>query len=213
MRWWVSLIAFAAFAHEWQDITPKPDLGGWSRGVLTPSANQPWTNLVEPSPWSVEGGVLQARGSKAGHEWLRYDRELGDFELSVEWRLAKLEGEPRYNSGVFVRNSRYADIWHQVQVGGPDSAGFLFQVSLQDGVFTRTSFKEQQKPVTVHPAGEWNRYDIRVAGCKYNIRVNGELSQEVEDCALKRGFIGLEAEGFDIEFRNIRLRELPTPGR
>lgn len=211
MRWALSLLAVAACAQDWLDITPKPGLAGWSRGVLTPSANQPWTNLVEPSPWSVEEGVLNARGSKAGHEWLRYDRELGDFELTVEWRLAKLDGAPRYNSGVFVRNSRYADIWHQVQIGPPDNAGYLFQVSLQDGVFVRTVFKDKQQPVKVNPPGEWNRYDIRVEGCRYTIRVNGQLSQQVEDCALKRGYLGLEAEGFDIEFRNIRLRELAPP--
>lgn len=208
MLWALSLLSAAVLAQDWQDITPRPGLAGWSRGVLTPSVNQPWTNLVEPSPWSAEQGVLRVRGSKAGHEWLRYDRELGDFELSLEWRFVQLDGAPRYNSGVFVRNSRSADIWHQVQIGPPDNAGYLFQVSLQDGVFVRTTFKDQQKPVTVHPAGEWNRYDVRVEGCRYTVRVNGELSQEVEDCALRRGYIGLEAEGFDIEFRNIRLREL-----
>ncbi len=210
MRWLVSLLPLAAAAQTSppaKEITPKPGLEGWSRGVLSPSANQPWTNLVEPSPWSVEGGVLHARGSKAGHEWLRYDRELGDFTLSVEWRLTKVDGAPRYNSGVFVRNSRYGDIWHQAQIGVPDNAGYFFQVTLEEGVPKRTTYKDKQTPVTVNPPGEWNRYDIQVKGCHFAVTVNAKPSSEVDDCTLRRGYIGLEAEGFDIEFRNIRLQE------
>lgn len=189
------------------DITPKAGFGGWVRGVLTPSTAQPQTELTQPSPWTVESGVLRGAGDKAGHEWLRYDREIGDFSLSIEWRLAKLDGTPRYNSGVFVRNSRFGDIWHQVQIGPPDNAGYFFQTTPVDGLMKRVTYKDSQKSVKVNPPGEWNRYEIEATGCRMSVKVNGQPSSEIEDCILKRGYLGVEAEGYAIEFRNIRLSD------
>ncbi len=184
------------------NLLPPPDLAGWTRIGIPASLP-----LQQPSPWSVRGEILHCQGDRAGHEMLRYDRELGDFELSLEWRLAKREGTPRYNSGVLVRNTKEGDLWHQAQIGAPDNAGFFFFVTLIDGAPKRITLKDQRRPVTVQPPGEWNRYEIRAQGCRLSLTVNGEPASELEDCALRRGWLGLEAEGYEIEFRRLRLTE------
>lgn len=197
------------WAGDWKDITPKPGFAGWSRGTLTPSKMLPATTLTEASSWSVQNGIVRCDGDKGQHEWLRYDQELGDFEMEVEWRFVKRDGSPRYNSGIFVRNTLHADLWHQVAVGNPDNAGFFFAVTPFDGVVQRITRKPEMKPVDVKPAGEWNRYRIRAEGRKLSAEVNGEPASELNDCFVPKGYVGLEAEGYAIEFRSIRVRELP----
>jgi len=36
--------------------------------------------------------------------------------------------------------------------------------------------------------------------------VNGEVVNELPECGLRRGYVGLEAEGYEITFRNLRLQ-------
>jgi len=44
---------------------------------------------------------------RRGHEWLRYDKELGDFVFEVDWRFTpRGEGETRYNSVLGARLSQ-----------------------------------------------------------------------------------------------------------
>jgi hypothetical protein len=36
--------------------------------------------------------------------------------------------------------------------------------------------------------------------------VNGALTNEWHDCAVAKGHVGLEAEGWKIEFRNVKVK-------
>ncbi len=44
------------------------------------------------------------------------------------------------------------------------------------------------------------------------LSVNGKEVSGGEDCVWRKGYIGLESEGSPTEFRNIRLKELPSTG-
>ena len=59
------------------------------------------------------------------------------------------------------------------------------------------------------PVGEWNTYEIRAAGKHITLWVNGGVTNEFTECETPRGYFGVEAEGFAIEFRNIQLKPLP----
>ncbi len=194
----------------------QADPGGWTDLLADTSLNQ-WTRLPIPpteplaqtSPWKPgDAGTLVCEGDRAGHEWLRFDREFGDFVLHVEWRFTKVAGEPRYNSGVFIRTGADAAIWHQAQTGNA-SAGFLFGDTLVNGVKQRINLRDQMKEQRVRPAGEWNIYEIRAAGKRITLWVNGAVTSELADCEISRGYIGLEAEGYRIEFLNVKIKELP----
>jgi len=77
-----------------------------------------------------DGGVA-VRGDKVGHEWLRYTTEFADAVFHVEFRFTKLDGEPAYNAGVFIRSSADGAIWHQAQA--TPAGGFLFGSTLVNG--------------------------------------------------------------------------------
>jgi hypothetical protein len=190
----------------WVNLLPDKDLKGWTRLNLAPS-----TQLAEATPWQIDSnsGILICNGDKSGHEMLRYDRELANFIVHVEWSFTKLDTEnPRYNSGFYVRNNADATLWHQAQIGAA-SGGFLFGNTLVNGEKQRVNLRDQIKENRVGPAGEWNTFEIRAEGKKISLWVNGAVTTVFDACELPRGYLGFEAEGFKISFRNIKLKELP----
>lgn len=58
-------------------------------------------------------------------------------------------------------------------------------------------------------AGEWNHYYVRAVNGELRLWVNGEEVNGGRDCQPASGFLALEAEGAKVEYRNLRLRELP----
>jgi 3-keto-disaccharide hydrolase len=189
----------------WTDLLADRSLKGWTR-LPVPAT----VKLVETSPWVFDSaaGTLVCNGDKSGHEWLRFDREAANFIFHVEWRFTKLDGEPRYNSGLYIRNDSDGTIWHQAQIGS-SSGGYLFGNSPANGTPQRFNLREQMKDQRVRPAGEWNSCEIRAEGKRLTLWVNGAVTSEFTTCEVPQGFIGLEAEGYRIEFRNLKLKELP----
>ncbi len=59
------------------------------------------------------------------------------------------------------------------------------------------------------PAGQWNHYYIRAINGEVRLWVNGEEVNGGTRCSPAQGYLALEAEGALVEFRNLRLRELP----
>jgi hypothetical protein len=182
----------------WTSVQPGGDLAGWTRG--------PWpaTAPLGPQQWSVDPatGTLVCDG-KGGHEWLRYDREMGDAAFHVEWRFTPVEGAEKYNSGVFARTALDLSVWHQAQVGL--KGGFLFGSTPIDGVLKRVT--QEPAALRVVPAGEWNTYEVVARGRTLSLWVNGAVTSEIA-VGVPRGFFGLEAEGWRIEFRNLKVKPL-----
>ncbi|MDP2996933.1 MAG: DUF1080 domain-containing protein [Bryobacterales bacterium] len=187
----------------WTDILPEASLKGWSRAAIPPT-----DPLRDYAGWKVDKAsrTILCEGDKLAHEWLRWDKELADFIFHAEWRFRKLEGEPRYNSGVFVRTSKDAVIWHQGQTGA--GGGYLFGNTLVAGEAKRINLREQMKENRVKPIGEWNTYEIRCQGRTIALWVNGAVVNEFAECDVAKGYIGLEAENFPIEFRNLKVKVL-----
>ncbi len=188
----------------WINIMPDSSFDHWTRIAIPP--NRP---LAKYSQWSVDAAnhtVICA--GNGGHEWLRYGREMGNFLFHVEWRLVKQEGAKNYNSGVFVRNNQNGMIWYQAQVGSA-SGGYWFGYD-NPAVKKPISFNLRSQMTTnpVKPAGQWNTFDIRCQGPKLILRVNGVKTSEFDDCKNLKGYLGLEAEGSRIEFRQMRIKVL-----
>ncbi|MGQ9919118.1 MAG: 3-keto-disaccharide hydrolase [Bryobacteraceae bacterium] len=201
------LVAVGGAGADWIDLTPPDtplgkEIPGWTRIPIPP------VGPVNSTPqWKVDAAAktILCTG-QGGHEWLRYDREFGDFVLQVEWRFTPKPGETKYNSGIGVRLSRYGELWTQAQTGL--AGGYLFGVTLSNGEMTRVNLREQMKENRVKPAGEWNLYEIRAEGDTVMLSVNGAVVSTWTGVALRKGYIGLEAEGFEIAFRNLRVRPL-----
>ena len=191
-------------ASGWIDILPDESFRGWTRVAIPP--DKP---LNPASQWKLDKAhrTIICEGDR-GHEWLRYNRELGDLILHVEWRFTKREGLHGYNSGVFVRNSADGRVWLQAQVGAGND-GYLFGQTLLDGKLTEMKFSPKPKLNRIKPPGEWNTYEVRCQGTRVTLSVNGGVSSEFDVPEVPKGYLGLEAEGFRIEFRDLRIKLLP----
>jgi hypothetical protein len=189
----------------WTDMLAGagPGLSGWTRGPIPPDGK-----LSGVSQWSLDPrtGVLVCAGD-GGHDWLRWDKELADCVFHVEWRFIPVADGKRYNSGVFARNSADGKIWHQAQTGDA-SGGFLFGNTLVGGVEKRVNLSKELKDKRVKPAGEWNTYEITCKGKDMTLWVNGAVTSEWHDLEVPKGYVGLEAEGWRIEFRNVKVKPL-----
>jgi hypothetical protein len=193
--------AFETNSKGWKNLMPKPDLKGWQRGAIPPTAP-----LAAENQWKVEKKVLVCAGDK-GHEWLFTEQEYSDFVLHVEWRYTKIDGSPRYNSGIFVRSPADYSEWFQVQIGSA-SGGYIFGVGKVDGASKRFNLQKEMTDQRVKEAGEWNVTEVIANGPSIKSWVNGAVVSEMKDCPRRTGRIGLEAEGFRIEFRKILVKPL-----
>ena len=191
--------AFATNATGWEDIMPPANLKGWFRMAI------PGTHPLGRMQWHVDNGTLVCDGD-GGHDMLLLDRTLTNCIFHAEFCFTKFEGKKGYNSGVFIRTSRDGTVWHQAQVGSL-SGGYWFGKT-PDGANLRAIHAET-KPCRVTEAGEWNTFELTAQGPKLTLWVNGYVVALLPDCGAPEGFIGLEAEGWHITFRNLKLKVLP----
>jgi hypothetical protein len=190
----------------WVDMLADKSLGQWKRVALT-AGLVPAGDTTTPSPWKLSPeGVLTCEGDKVGHEMFAFAQEAGDFILHAEWRYVGPPEQKAYNSGVFVRTSADGAVWHQAQTGA--GGGYLFATTLVDGKPARANMRDKMAENRVKPAGEWNTYEVRASGKTMTLWVNGATVSELPNLEVLRGYIGLEAEGYRIEFRNLKLKRL-----
>jgi len=205
-------LAFLVFASAkpqaaedgWINLMPGKDLAGWKRVPIPPDVK-----LADKNPWSTDEKTLICDGVGI-KEMLLTDREFGDGIFHVEWRFKKIEGGKDYNSGVYVRTAGDAKVWHQAQVAHvdkPPRLGDLFTDVLVDGKLERRVI-EGNGVKHAHPVGEWNTYDVTCQGKTITVKVNGKLATTWKECPVAEGHVGLQAEFYYIEFRNLKFKEL-----
>jgi hypothetical protein len=71
----------------------------------------------------------------------------------------------------------------------------------------RRSFPSKE---TTKGTNEWNHYYIRAVDGEVKLWVNGEMVSGGDGISPAFGFLCLESEGAPVEFKNIRLRKLPS---
>jgi hypothetical protein len=182
---------------------PPTDLKGWYRVPVPP------TGKLGREQWHVDTAqkILICDGD-GGHDMLLLDKEIGDAIFHFEFRYTRIEGKTGYNSGAYVRNSNDGSIWHQAQFGDAKD-GYLFGETLTaDSKKKFFNLAKQVKDMRVRPAGEWNTFEVTARGKVLTLWVNGAVTCEFPDCGLAKGRIGLEAEGYRIEFRDLRIKLL-----
>ncbi len=210
---WV-LTAFLAnvSAGEWQNLFDGKSLSGWK--YFTDK-----TDAKVEDTWSVKDGIIVCSGEPIG--FIYTEKKYQDFEVSVEYRWAP--GAKPGNSGVFLRVNGELKVLprgieHQLKAG---SAGdlFGFQGMKLEGDAARFRLTPNHKlggdlrALTKMAAGEkapgeWNRVEIRLQGGNLQARVNGTLVNEAGGVEVIAGHVGLQSEGGEVHFRNVRLRTL-----
>lgn len=141
--------------------------------------------------WNVADGLIRLSGGGSPH--LATEQEYADFEMRFEWRAV----EANYNSGYFIRSGKDLGT-NQLNLAKGGEGAFIG--GKIDGA----------KPVgdLQKPAGEWNEWRVVVQQDKVTFTCNGKPAWEGTGLKPEKGYIGLQAEGAPLEFRNLRIREI-----
>ena len=187
-----------------------------------------------PKNWTIEEDAMKVvigegkqPGSGANGDIVYGTKKFKNFELSIDWKASE-----KANSGIFfnVREVPGQPVYYaapEIQVldnvAATDNkiashlAGSLYDILPAD-------------PKTVKPTGEWNTIVVKVKDGKVTHTQNGvqvvsytlwtpEWDAMVAKSKFKDfpgwtegiskdGFIGLQDHGYDVWFRNIKIREL-----
>jgi hypothetical protein len=192
--------------EKWLDLTPDKDLSGWKRAPIPPDSK-----LSARNPWKMDanGKILICDGVGI-KEMLIHEKEFTDGVYHVEWRFRKVPDKKDYNGGIYIRTSADGKIWHQAQVAHLEKAprlGDLFGETLKNGNIEKF-LVEGRGMELAQPPGDWNTFDITFQGPKITVAVNGAPATIWNNCRVTRGHVGLQAEFFYIEFKNLKFKSL-----
>jgi hypothetical protein len=163
------------------------------------------------SPWSGEGGLIACAGKPRGYIHTR--KSFRDFTLRLDYRFAPPAGErderrlAASNTGVLVYITGEHKLWpvslevqgKHVEMASIKANGGAATVEIDDDPAAR---EQARKPV-----GEWNSLEIVSRDGALTSYLNGTKICSSRPGELKEGAIGLQAEDFAVEFRNVRVRE------
>jgi hypothetical protein len=186
----------------WTDLTPGKDLLGWKRVLLPPD-----TKLNDKNPWKLEDGLLVCDGVGV-KEMLLYDKEFSDGVFHVEWRFRPAEDKIGYNGGIYVRSLMDGKSWLQAQVAvldKPPFVGDLFADVPVDGKPQRV-IKTGSGAKHMKAIGEWNTMEVSAQGKKIEVSLNGRKVTKWNDYPVLRGHVGLQAEFYYVEYRNLKFK-------
>lgn len=168
--------------------------------------------------WRIEGGTIAAGSTTVAaprNEFLATDKEYGDFELRLEFKLECTKG---CNAGVQFRSRR---VPNHHEVSGyqadiyPRFDGALYDESRRNKMLSVPPEELQRKAMALGKDG-WHEYVIRCEGRRIRLSVNGVQTvdyTEPDEAIPQRGMIALQVHGGlvgSIRYRNIRIEELPA---
>ncbi|HEV3298119.1 MAG TPA: DUF1080 domain-containing protein [Planctomycetaceae bacterium] len=185
-----------------------------------------WVNVnCAPETWTAQGDVIHCTGHPIGA--LRTPRQYENFILELDWRHLK----PAGNSGIFVWGSPIAapgaPFLRAIEVQVLDNA---YNVPGKNQWYTTHGdvfpiWGSTMKPIhkgnemrcfpieeRSKSSPEWNHYRVVGNDGKLRLSVNGKEVSGGDDVVWRKGYLALESEGSPVEFRNIRIQELPPTG-
>jgi hypothetical protein len=175
-------VAFGANAGDkWEPLFNGKDLTGWT--------------VMNDAAFTVTNGVIHLDKSTG---WLRTDREYTNFVFEAEWRGL----ETNYNSGFYIRAG----------LDGKPHPTNAWQVNLKQsalGQLLRGKPEVLPSKTPEFPANEWVTFRMEARGKKLTLDVNGKRAWEFDKLDVDHGYIGIQAESRPLDFRNLRVREIP----
>ena len=78
------------------------------------------------------------------------------------------------------------------------------------GRISKTGVRSFPSEDRTKPSPEWNHYHLVADRGELRLSVNGKEVTIAKDCVPRRGYLNLEAEGSEVHFKNLRIKELPT---
>jgi len=209
----------------WQDSDPNCcEVDDGFRSLFNCKDLTGWHNVnCHPSTFFVKDEMIVTTGKPTG--FLRTDKQYENFILEFEWRHMKMEGPA--NSGLFV----WGDPIPAVGTGYTRGIEVQVLVNLEkEGFYTShgdifSIWGAKCKPDRPHPngwdrclpserrvkgPGEWNHYRVEGVNGTIKLAVNGKFVSGVTQCNPRKGYLALESEGSECQFKNIKIKELPS---
>jgi sialate O-acetylesterase len=179
-----------------------------------------WVNVnTGPSTWKVKDGMIACSGVPTGV--LRTTKQYESFILEMEFRHLVSGG----NAGLFVWSDALCakgqpftrSIEVQVMDGREGdwytSDGDIFPI--HGATMTPENPRKTggsrafptEKRMNLSP--NWNHYRVECVNGTISLAVNGKVVTRGKDISPRKGYVCLESEGSPIDFRNIKIKELP----
>ncbi len=202
--------ANSASKDEWKVLFDGSNLNSW-HGVQ---------KGAQPQGWMIKDGVIHTTGKNPP---LISNGEFDNFELELEWKVG-----PNTNSGIFywIPNGHADNVSSspEFQVHDPAQSDKYKSGSLW-GMILATYVYD-------NPVGQWNKARLVARGgkvehwvnskpaCQYNLddpawqKVKAALppNKPVPWESVRKGAVALQANGGEVDFKNIRVRPL-KPGK
>jgi hypothetical protein len=187
-----------------------------------------------PDTWSWKNEVIHCTGKPTGV--MRSQKQYTNFELVAQWQMLKSGGNSGIfvwtaeSAFVDLKSGKLPQCGFEIQVL---DHGYTEQWEKQTGkkatwfttngdVFSVGSAHLKPFP-PAGPAGErsfprknlskginqWNHYYVRCINGEIRLWVNGEEVSGGNNCEPRSGYLCLESEGAPVEFKELRIRELP----
>ena len=187
-----------------------------------------------PETWAWKEGVISCTGRPIGVT--RTQQTFTNFEQVVEWRHLRSGGNsgvfvwvsdealkdlkpgalPGYGIEVQMLDHGFADQYEKRTGKKGDfftTNGDIFAVGKSKlKPFPPTSpngSRSFPRKNLSKGVGEWNHYYVRAINGELRLWVNGEEVSGGSGAEPRTGYLCLESEGSPVEFRNVRIRELP----
>ncbi|HEX5791277.1 MAG TPA: DUF1080 domain-containing protein [Luteolibacter sp.] len=184
--------------------------------------------------WKWEGGTLKCTGQPVSV--MRTVKEYKNFEMVVEWchlkpggnsgvfvwttpaSIEKLTqaGKPGLPDGIEVQVLDNAFAEQMAKAGKKTdwftTHGDVFPVRVKMTPIGKTSPNGERsfpRQDLCKDSGQWNHYYIRAINGEVRLWVNGVEVSGGTACDPAQGYLCLESEGSPIDFRKLRIRELP----
>jgi len=170
-----------------------------------------WVGKTEG--YQAEDGVLMALPRKSKGAKIYTAKEYADFIFQFEFKLT-----PGANNGVGIRAPL---------TGNPSKNAFEIQI-LDDSAKRYAKIKPTQFHGSIYkraaakrghlkPVGQWNRQEIRAEKNLITVTLNGVKIVDRADVARykkpSKGHICFLGHGSQVEFRNIRIKDLSPPDK
>ena len=195
------------------------DLKGWHMDV--PDRD---THPELRVPFIVRNGLLVSLGTPEGH--LITDAIYSNYTLTLEYRFAGETG----NCGVLLHASTPRVLYKmfpksiEAQLMHTNAGDFWCigeDITVPD-MLARRGPKEKWGATeglerrilnltdgSENPPGKWNTMKVRCSGDSITVWINNEMVNHGFNCTASRGQIALQAEGAEVEFRNLFVEKLP----
>ena len=189
--------------EEFVDLLAIPNSNLWvTEGTKTQPNGEP--------NWRAEDGMLSCAGY--GFGFMRYDHQLCDFVLQLEYRIY-----PAGNSGIGVRGTKFDGTYPT----RPSVVGYEIQIADDRGTQptpkSTGSLYRHVAPLLVasREVRQWNTIEVECRGPHIRIELNGQMVQDVNQASFEEiktkplcGYLSLQCHNQPVEFRHIRLKIL-----